>query len=98
MSLVEQELFTLQKHMSSPPFVMCSCYSIFSVCCFADHYLSLFFWLFYIVLYVPLWIAASILCFGTFNLFFVIFHEHIETINPRNSDIDTSEYINSIVH
>ena len=52
MPLVEQELFTLQEHMSSPLFYWGSCYSIFSCMCIFCRSLSALFFFFWPLCYL----------------------------------------------
>jgi len=78
MPLVEQELLTLQKHLSSTPIFSCVHVTRSSVLCvcFVDRCLSLVLFLLAIVFFVVLRITDSDYPFGIFKLFLWICSKH----------------------
>jgi len=61
--LVEQELLTFPKHLSSPPVLVGSCYSIFSCMCMFCRLLSVllyfFFWPWFCLFFFDIWILIT---------------------------------------
>jgi len=61
--LVEQELLTFPKHLSSPPVLVGSCYSIFSFMCMFCRLLSVllyfFFWPLFCLFFFDIWILIT---------------------------------------